>query len=856
MATLPTTVPTTVEFPVPLEAVKAGKGAWHAVVGGVDLQLSNLDKPYWKPEGYLKGDLVSYYANIAPLILPALHDRPLTLKRMPDGADGPFFYMKQAPAHVPAWVPRASVHSPDVAKTIDYLLAQDEASLVYLANLGCIEMHPWHSRVDAIGRPDYAFFDLDPFDVPYATTKAVAQVVQTALDALGLRGYPRTSGSTGIHIYVPIDRVHSYDQVREWVGRVCRLVHRADPGRTTMEWEIRKRTGRVFLDHGMNTEGKNIAAVYSLRPEREATVSTPLRWEELATDVEPEDFTIRTIWRRLEEVGDLFPPVFAGGQDLRAAMAAVDMDPDEEPSEARHTVTGRQGSARRRKPAPTTAAEDVEPGDTATYDAMRDFGKTPEPAGGTEAPAADGPRFVIQHHLATRLHHDVRLERGGTLRSWAVPKGLPDVPGVRHMAVPTEDHPMGYLTFEGEIPQGEYGGGPVRIWDTGTYETVEWRPDKVTFTLRGRRHRGTWHLFRFGSDKEWMVTRRDEPVDVPPPPPQLRPMLAGTRDAPFDDPAWLFEVKWDGIRVVATVRRPGGGEDPSTALVTRAGNDVTAAYPELWPLWERVLARNAVLDGEVVALGADGRPSFERLQERMHVRDADHVQRLRRRLPVTLVVFDVLAVDGEALVDQPLEERLARLGDLLVPGTAVIRSEPVREHGCALYAAVEAQGLEGIVAKRAASRYLPGKRSQDWLKIKVRRPGRVVIGGWLEGHGGRSGDLGSLLVGAYDDGGALRYAGRVGTGFDGAERARLLARLGPLEVDRSPFDDDVPKEPGRHWVRPELVCAVQFGEVTSAGRLRAPAYGGLVPDADPRACRCDDLAGPVNRRGPADPDAG
>lgn len=844
-------LPTTVDFPATLAGERT-RDTWHVVVDGVALKLTNLDKLYWEPEGYTKGDLVTYYANIAEVILPYLRDRPLTMKRMPNGADGDFFYMKQAPDHTPDWVARAPVRSLDSGKTIDYLLAQDRPSLLYLANLGCIELHPWHSRVDDIGHPDYAFFDLDPFDVDFATVRHVALLVHTALERLGLRHYARTSGATGMQVYVPIDRVHRAAQVREWVGRVCRLINRADPERTTMEWSIGARSGKVFLDHGMNTEGKNIAATYSLRPERKAPVATPLTWDEVASDVEPQDFTIETIWQRLAEVGDLFAPVLQGGQDLRAAMAAVGMDPDA-PGDQGHVVERpprRARPPRARRPA-AEAAEAAAPQEDALrdYRAKRDFSVTSEPSPDTPAPDEDaGPRFVIQHHLATRLHHDVRFERDGVLPSFAVPKGLPDVPGVRHLAVRTEDHPLAYLTFEGEIPAGEYGGGPVRIWDSGTYEPLEWTDDKVTVRLHGRRHHGEFHFFRTGGSgaggdpKQWMVIRRDVEPTLPGPPPRLSPMLAsdGGSEA-FDDPDWRFEVKWDGVRAIATTIRPGAGDEGSTRLVSRQDNDITGGYPELASLWERVLARNAVLDGEIVAFGRDGRPSFQRLQQRMHVRGDAAVAKLAARVPVVYLVFDLLAIDGEPICDAPLDERRALLEKILVPGPSVQLSAQVAGDGIALYEATRAQGLEGIMAKRGDSRYRPGRRSRDWLKIKVRRSTEVVVGGWLPGEGGRSGRLGSLLVGFWDGSDPerpLRYAGRVGTGFDGAELERLAGVFAALARDRSPFVDapakGLPLREAR-WLEPRFVCTVEYGEITDTGRLRAGSYKGQRDDVPPEA---------------------
>lgn len=817
------------------------------------IKVTNLDKLYWEPEGYTKADLLTYWFNIAPWTLPYLEGRPLTLKRMPNGADAEFFYAKQAPGHTPSWMHTSPVTSRD-GKTVDYLIATSRASLVWLANLGCIELHPWHSRVDDISHPDYAFFDLDPMgDATFDMVREVALLVRTVLDRLGLKGYPRTSGATGMQIYVPIERVHTAAQVREWVGRVCRLINRADPDRTTMEWSVDRRGSEVFLDHNMNTEGKNIAVTYSPRPERHASVATPLRWEEVEQPFFPRDFTIATIWQRLAAVGELFGPVVGGGQDLSEAMRALGMDPAARSDEQAHVAGPARPTASppaRRTASPPQAPQPESAADVVTrleeYDRRRDFNKTPEPAGRRDGePGRDGPRFVLQHHLATRLHHDLRLERDGTAPSWALPKGLPDIKGVRHLAVQTEDHPIEYMSFSGQIPSGEYGAGPVRIWDEGTYDLLEWTDRKVTFRLNGRRHHGEYHLFRTGRDdpSQWLVIRADEDAlaevsDLVPPPPQIAPMLATDGGTAFDDPHWMFEIKWDGVRAIATVVRPGAGGDGTTTLVSRNGNDITAGYPELRPLWERVLARNAVLDGEIVALDEQGRPSFQRLQHRMHSRDATAVARAVKRTPVTLVIFDVVALDGDLICDEPLARRLEVLDELLVPGGPFVRSNAIRGDGIAMYQAAQAQGLEGLIAKRADSTYKPGRRSRDWRKLKVRREVEAVIGGWLPGDGNRTNRLGALLVGLYDEG-VLRYVGRVGTGFDDSELKRLGALLDRHSVASSPFST-APNPQGR-WVEPIMVCRVEYGEVTEDAKLRHPSYKGTVPDADPRQCLVDDL---------------
>ena len=255
----------TVEFPRTLDARKDGD-AWWFEVDGRELRLSNLNKVFWPDEGYTKGDLIAYYFNVAHLMLPHLRTRPLTMKRMPDGIDGPFFYEKSAPSHVPDWIGRCKVLSDD-AKTgvIDYMTIDDSAGLLYIANLGCIEFHPLHSRCEDVEHPDYCFFDLDPFPpYTYEDVLAVARHIKALLDQLGLPGFPKTSGATGLQIFVPIERGrYTHDQVRELVGRCGRLILSADPDRVTMAWKIADRTGKTFIDHNMNRSGANIAAAYS-----------------------------------------------------------------------------------------------------------------------------------------------------------------------------------------------------------------------------------------------------------------------------------------------------------------------------------------------------------------------------------------------------------------------------------------------------------------------------------------------------------------------------------------------------------------------------------------------------------------
>ena len=488
-------------------------------------------------------------------------------------------------------------------------------------------------------------------------------------------------------------------------------------------------------------------------------------------------------------------------------------------------------------------------GTDSTYRRRRRFDQTPEPPPATEGAdvepllAPPGPGFVVQQHYATRLHHDVRLEMMSgskpVLVSWAVPKGLPRRKGVKALAVRTEDHPAEYATFSGTIPEGNYGAGEVRIFDAGTYEMLKRDNEKLTFRLEGKRIRGTYHLVRTGLEdgrERWLAILSQD--DRPPaePFPQLDPMLATLVPQPFDDPSFLVEPKWDGIRALAIC-----GEN--TALVSRRRNDITAGYPELANLHDRVVALDAVLDGEIVSF-VRGVPSFQRLQQRMHVRDQKQLERLARTAPVVYMAFDLIYLDGRSLISEQLGERRRLLEEALVASEAVQLSPAVVGEGLALYAAAEAQGLEGVVAKRVASKYEPGARSRSWLKVKFVLEADVVVAGWTDGSGRRQGELGSLVMALYDDD-QLRYVGNVGTGFDRQSLTDAMTRLRALEEIPNPFPTGAvtsrPELRKAHWITPVLVAAVEYRQLTQGGRLRAPSFKGFRTDKEPRECTVDQL---------------
>ena len=454
------------------------------------------------------------------------------------------------------------------------------------------------------------------------------------------------------------------------------------------------------------------------------------------------------------------------------------------------------------------------------YRRKRHEKQTPEPFGKGKKRGKQ-PIFVIQRHDARRLHYDFRLERDGALASWAVPKGVPLEPGQRALAVHVEDHPLDYATFEGEIPKGQYGAGTVEIWDTGTYELLEEKKDGgLTVRLHGKRLEGTWTLVPAkldGDPKNWLLLKkREDPAQQPRPIREYRPMLATPEERVPKGQGWLFEVKWDGFRAIA---RESQGE---ATLTSRQGNDLTQRFSQVAKeIPKAVKTPDCVLDGEVCALDENGRSSFSLMQQG------------KPGTPIVYYVFDLLELEGEPLVDLPLTERRKRLEKLLDRRNKTVRLSEVFEDGEALLEAAKQQRLEGIVAKRADSRYAVGRRTRDWLKIKTHGRQEFIIAGYTKGQGRRAGTLGSLVL-AVRRGPELQYVGNVGTGFTAEEIEKLMQKLRPLERKTPPFKE-VPKMPKIRkgdvvWVEPKLVCEVEFAEWTHDGHLRAPSYQGLRDD--------------------------
>lgn len=478
------------------------------------------------------------------------------------------------------------------------------------------------------------------------------------------------------------------------------------------------------------------------------------------------------------------------------------------------------------------------------YHAKRNFADTPEPSGAPLKKRSKKLAFVVQEHHATALHYDFRLELDGVLKSWAVPKGPSMDPHDRHLAMMVEDHPFSYRTFEGTIPEGNYGAGTVTIWDKGTYEprVQSDDPEKelqrglkkghVTFIMHGKKLHGEFALVKMENAKQknaWLLIKKgdrdayeaDKPVAFTlndyakkPIPDFIKPMLCTLVEEPFDRENWLFEMKWDGYRAIGTKR----GDD--VQLYSRNNLDFRTKYPEITEALVD-LPDGTVIDGEIVAVDKDGRPHFERLQNWSRNKEGE----------LRYYAFDLLWFKGHDVREATLLERKQLLRDCLKKQSAIVYSDHVATKGVKFFHAVQKQHLEGMVAKRADSPYQDGKRGNDWLKIKTHLRQEVVIGGFTEPRGTRQ-YLGSLLLGIYKDG-ELTYVGHSGGGIPDAARRDLRIQLDKIELKKSPFTSTPKLDATTHFVKPQLVCEVSFSEWTKEGYMRHPVFEGMRPDKKP-----------------------
>jgi bifunctional non-homologous end joining protein LigD len=737
------------------------------------IRLTNADKVLYPATGTTKAEVFEYYVAIADVMVPHIAGRPVTRKRWPNGVGQPDFFEKQLASSAPDWLHRGSVTHK--SGTTTYPIIDTREGLAWIAQQAALEVHVPQWRFDSGGDPGPAtriVFDLDPGEgVTFRQLCEVAHEVRDFITDIGLTTYPLTSGSKGLHLYVPLAEPVSSRGASVLAKRIALQLEQTMPKQVTATMTKNLRDGKIFLDWSQNSAAKTTIAPYSLRGRDEPTVAAPRTWEEI------EDPDLRHL--RFDEVLDRV----ARDGDL---LAALDDD------------------------APL-------PDKLSTYRGMRDAKKTPEPVPAAKPAVGQNNTFVIQEHHARRLHYDFRLERDGVLVSWAVPKNLPETSSVNHLAVHTEDHPLDYATFEGDIPKGEYGGGKVIVWDAGTYEAEKFRDPgekgEVIVTLHGARISGRYALIQTDG-KNWLAHRTKEQPE--PTSADLAPMLATHGSvAKYTAAQWAFEGKWDGYRLIFDA------DHGRVSLHTRSGRDVTGEYPQLASVAADLTEHHVLLDGEVVALDESGVPSFGEMQNRAS------------STRVEFWAFDLLALDGRSLLKAKYRDR-RRLLETLSEGTSLIVPEQLPGNGAEALEYSKTQKWEGVVAKKWDSTYQPGRRSASWIKDKNWNTQEIVIGGWRKGEGGRSSGIGALLMGIPGSAG-LDFVGRVGTGFSEKELTKLKKLLAPLETDESPFAARLSTVDARGvtYVRPDLVGEVRFSEWTSDGRLRQPSWRGLRPDKSP-----------------------
>jgi bifunctional non-homologous end joining protein LigD len=822
-------------------------------IGSRRLSISHPDKVFYNAGKFTKLDVINYYLRVAPWLLPHFRDRPVTLKRYPNGIHGEVFYEKDAPSFTPEWVKTFPVPRREGGPDINYIVIHDEATLAWTANIAALELHPFLHRVPRLDRPTHAVFDLDPGEgAGLAECIEVVFLLRDVLTKLRLKSFPKVSGSKGIQLYVPLNTPTSYAATQLFAKTIAELLEREHPKLVVADMSKNLRHHKVFIDWSQNADHKTTVGVYSLRAKRDRPfVSMPVKWSELEkSKIEGLQFEPAAALKRLKKLGDLFEPVLKLKQKLPPQFASEE------------------------KPASRKKVRALE-----TYAAKRDFTRTAEPAPAAPRRSRQGSRrrFVIQKHAASHLHYDFRLELNDVLKSWAVPKNLSFKEGETRTAFETEDHPIDYLEFEGIIPEGEYGGGTVMVWDIGTYEVLEgnyWK-GALTVFLAGKKLKGEWTLKRIEGEEgkpKWFVVKtggnaksipkksesvsaltgrtmekiageksavwrsnrgsgstESRPAKGSKAPRFVRPMKATAVTELPEEGDWIYEIKWDGYRALGMKH----GDD--VRLLSLKEKNLTSDFPAVARAMRKLIADMAVIDGEIVAVDAKGRPSFQVLQNR---------KRLGGGWSVIYYAFDLLNLEGEDLQRLPLHERKAKLKRLIAEtNSATLRySAELSGTRAAVIRTVAVAGLEGVVAKKRDSFYRAGTRVTTWLKLKLNKGQEFVIGGYKPD----AGSFQSILVGYYDAR-KLIFAGKVRQGFNPVGRARLLKEMEPLLTDKCPFAN-LPRSRKSHfgegittdemaalcWLKPKLVAQVSFTEWTSYGLLRHATFEGLRQDKAPR----------------------
>jgi len=760
----------------------------HVQVGKRALGLTNLNKVLYPKDHIVKAEVIEYYLKLAPTILNHIRGRALSLVRYPDGIEGEQFFQKHRPEWTPDWIDYKRLGQ---ERKKEYIVAKEEATLVWLANLACLEIHQIHSFSDKSDKPDYIVYDLDPPETGYELEqlKDIAFKLKDHLERLGYHVFLKTTGGKGLHLITPIEAKYDFEtcfNTTKEIGTTF-INKNAD---TTLHIKKEARKGRVLIDIYRNRPSQTIISPYSLRGKDGATASTPISWEELAQLKNLSDWNIKTTAERVLNQGDEW-------ESIRGYAIPLHTDKNV-------LIT---------KNLPINPKHKT-PEQLASYEAKRDFSKTSEPEAMIDG--TEGSRFVIQRHHASNLHYDLRLEQDGILKSWAVPRGMPPFPGVKRLAVQTEDHPLKYLTFEGEIPKDEYGGGMMWIYASGKYEITKEKKNGFYFHLSGKQMNGEYrmHLMK---DKEWLMERVDNPQsDFFKSP--FKPMLAdASKNVPMGD--YIYEVKWDGIRALIHLNE---GE---LKIYSRNLNDITDQFPELKVPEKAFRINNAIFDSEIVCLDSEGKANFKKVIKRlMSKKNFDYES---KKSPAYCYLFDCLYLDGRSLMNDPLERRRWWMIDSVRIGETNYRISETVDDGKALFEASKQLGVEGIMAKELGSKYYSGKRSDVWIKVKVKETMDCVIIGFTKGEGERSASFGSLQL-AENKEDKLVYRGRVGTGFDENSLKNLTNQFQSLLSEAKPIAEEAHEEKKTIWLAPEIICEVEYSMLTENGTLRDAVFKQII----------------------------
>jgi bifunctional non-homologous end joining protein LigD len=764
----------------------AKKSQW-AQVGKRKIELTNLEKVLFPEDHVLKAEVIEYYLNIAPTLLNHVKGRALTLIRFPDGINGESFYQKNRPEWAPDWLEFVTLGK----EVKDYIIATEPASLVWLANMAALELHQLHSRKPTFDCPDYMVFDLDPPEgYNFQDVISIALDLKSHVESFGYTPFVKTTGGKGVHICCPIEQRWDFSTVFDAAQLIAQPFVEARSKDTTLHIKKDARKGRVLVDIYRIRSGQSIVSPYSLRGRKGAPVSMPLHWEELAKVKTPVEFNIKTALAKVLSDGDAWEGIAAYAVELHTH---------------RTTKTTKKLPVNKKHKSP----EQLE-----TYTKKRDFEKTPEPA--AKVIDGSGSNFVVHRHHASHLHYDLRLEQDGVLKSWAVPRGLPPYPGVKRLAVQTEDHPMEYLTFDGKIPKGQYGAGEMWIYALGKYQITKEKKDGFYFRLNSKEINGEYRIHKT-KEKEWLLERVDEPqVDYLHK--FIEPMLSESSSKPPQSSDYIYEIKWDGIRAMIAL------ENGQVKIVNRNERDITAQFPELHNGEKAFRATCALFDAEIVSLDKTGKPEFKKVINRLMSSGETNILKLSKTNPVYCYIFDCLYLDGRSLVNEPLLKRREWLKDAVRIGDSPYRVSEFVEDGDSLLEAAREHQLEGIMAKKSSGKYLPGKRSDLWIKVKIRNTRECFIIGYTKGKGDRGQTFGALQI-AEREGDELHYRGKAGTGFDDATIKEILKAMKEVKETKKPvvvgklFDEKVSV-----WLEPKLIAEISYSKITTDKMFREPVF--------------------------------